>query len=114
MRTSENSTAIDRAAAARSKSDEFSEVRMAVQMLGPILCMKPPNECCTFWDPDSAIVPPSLDNLFFACPRPVACSLLAPTLPPWSGHGLGHVPRPLGLCEVLGHLSMSRVALWLT
>eukprot|EP00966_Prymnesium_polylepis_P062837 1458380-Prymnesium_polylepis.3 len=26
---------------------------MAVQMLDPILCIKPPNECCTFWDPDS-------------------------------------------------------------
>ena len=31
MRTSKNSTAIDRAAAARSKSDEFSEARMTVQ-----------------------------------------------------------------------------------
>ena len=28
---------------------------MAVQMLhvGPMLSMKPLNECCTFWDPDS-------------------------------------------------------------
>ena len=31
MRTSENSTAIDRGPGPRSKSDEFSEVRMAVQ-----------------------------------------------------------------------------------
>ena len=55
MRTSKNSTAIDRAAAARSKSDEFSEVRMAVQKLQSHMCLKPPNRCCTFWDPESFI-----------------------------------------------------------
>jgi hypothetical protein len=53
MRTSENSTAIDRGPGPRSISDEFLEVRMTVQMLDPILCLKPPNECCTFWDPES-------------------------------------------------------------
>ena len=53
MRTSKNSMAIDQGPGPRSKSDEFSEVRMAIQMLGTILCLKPPNECCTFWDPES-------------------------------------------------------------
>ena len=33
MRTSENSSDLERAAAARSIADEFSEVRMAVQKL---------------------------------------------------------------------------------
>ena len=34
----ENSSAIERAPGARSKSDEFSEVRMAIQMLILLLC----------------------------------------------------------------------------
>ena len=37
----ENSSAIDRAPGARSKSDEFSEVRMAVQKLFTYKCLKP-------------------------------------------------------------------------
>ena len=55
MRTSENSTAIDWAPGAHSKSDEFSEVRMAVQKLFMYKCLKPLKTCCTFWDPDSAV-----------------------------------------------------------
>ena len=57
MRTSRNSSAIDRVPGTRSKSDEFSEVRMAVQKLFTYKCLKPLKTCCTFWDPDSERAP---------------------------------------------------------
>ena len=53
MVKSENSTAIDRVAATRSKSDEFSEFTILVIEIVSLLCLKPPKWCCTFWDPDS-------------------------------------------------------------
>ena len=57
MVNSENFTAIDRVAATRSKSDEFSEFTILVIEIVSLLCLKPPKWCCTFWDPDSVIVP---------------------------------------------------------
>ena len=53
---SENSSAIDRAAAARSKSDEFSKCTILVIEIVSLLCLKPPKRWCTFWDPDSVHV----------------------------------------------------------
>ena len=53
MVKSENSTAIDRVAATRSKSDEFSEFTILVIEIVSLLCLKPPKWCCTFWDLDS-------------------------------------------------------------
>ena len=35
-------------------------------MLDPILCLKPPNECCTLWDPDSLEVGPLALQFFSA------------------------------------------------
>ena len=57
---SENSTAIDRVAATRSKSDEFSECTILVIEIVSLLCLKPPKWCCTFWDPDSLPICASL------------------------------------------------------
>ena len=55
MGGSENSLAIDRAAAARSKSDEFSDPPILVIEIVSHLYLKPPKRCCTFWDPESAV-----------------------------------------------------------
>ena len=48
-----NSSAIDRAAAARSESDEFFVLNPLVIEQGLIQCLKPPKRCCNFWDPES-------------------------------------------------------------
>ena len=48
-----NSSAIDRAAAARSESDEFFVLNPLVIEQGLIQCLKPPKRRCTFWDPES-------------------------------------------------------------
>ena len=53
MRTSENSSDLERAAAARSIAVEFLEVRMAVQKLQRCEYQYFSRSRCTFWDPDS-------------------------------------------------------------
>ena len=56
MRTSENSSDLERAAAARSIAVEFLEVRMAVQKLQRCEYQYFSRSRCTFWDPDSGAV----------------------------------------------------------
>ena len=53
MRTSENSSDLERAAAARSIAVEFLEVRMAIEKLQRCENQYFSRSRCTFWDPDS-------------------------------------------------------------
>ena len=53
MDVSKNSSPIDRAPGARSKSGEFVETSILYSKLSSISCLKPLKTCCTFWDPDS-------------------------------------------------------------
>ena len=52
----ENSSAIDRGPGPRSKSDEFFVCNPLFIKQGPIQCLKPLKQCCTFWDPESESV----------------------------------------------------------
>ena len=54
---SENSSDLERAAAARSIAVEFSECTILVIEIVSLLCLKPPKRCCTFWDPESEGLP---------------------------------------------------------
>ena len=73
MRASENSTAIDRGPGPRSKSDEFSEVRMACDSVFTIVRLKPPRICCTFWDLESKAAPSRPRTLEPTAPFEPAC-----------------------------------------
>ena len=66
MRTSENSSDLERGPGPRSIAVEFSEVRMAVQKLQRCEEQHFSPSCCTFWDPESHIIITSIFALTHA------------------------------------------------
>ena len=82
MRTSENSSDLERAAAARSIAVEFLEVRMAIEKLQRCENQYFSRSRCTFWDPDSflasAVAASRVPGPGSRLPRPAAALKFLP------------------------------------